>query len=189
MPASVSLNFRQEAYAQETGRVIICLITLTHEDLSEPIRLSTDPTQRLDAYCTSTDVVYGTVSRENTYLFFPVRLSLPDESDNGPGDMRFELDNVHRTYIETIRNLSTPVSVNVEMVLDNALDTVEAQWPEFLLTNIKYDATTVSGTMKLETLIKEPFPAGSFNPSGFPGIFTILLFLWEGCQCLLNGAV
>ena len=60
---TVSLNFRQAAYVQETGRVIIGLITLSHEDLAESILISTDPTQRLKEYTTDTEVVYGTVSR------------------------------------------------------------------------------------------------------------------------------
>jgi hypothetical protein len=168
---TVSLNFRQAAYAQETGRVIIALITLTHESLSDPIRISTDPTQRLEEYTTVADVVYGTVSRGETYIFLPVRIKLPNDADEGPGEMTLEIDNIHRQYMQTIRELFSPVSVNVEIVLDNALDTVEASWPEFLLTNIKYDASVISGTLKLETLEREPFPAGNFTPAYFPGLF------------------
>jgi len=168
---SISLNFREAAYAQETGRVIICLITIEHDDLAEPIRLSTDPTQRIEEHTTVSDVVYGTISREETFFFFPVRIGLPDETDSGPGEMTLEIDNVHRTYVETIRSISSPPRVMVEMVLDNALDTVEAIWPEFLLTNISYNATVITGTLKLETLEREPFPAGTFTPSGFPGVF------------------
>jgi hypothetical protein len=168
---TLSLNFRQAAYAQETGRVLICLLTLTHEDLTEPIRLSTDPTQRIAEYTTDTEVVYGTVSRGNTYLFLPMRIRLPNESDEGPGEMTIEIDNVHRTYTETIRSLVTPVIVNTEIVMDNALDTVEVQWPEFAINNIKYNSTTITGTLTLELLEREPFPAGTFTPAYFPGLF------------------
>lgn len=168
---SISLNFREAAYAQETGRVLICLIAIDHDDLSEPIRISTDPTQRLEEYTTDYDVVYGTISREETFLFFPVRIGLPNETENGPGEMTLELDNVHRTYVETIRTISSPLRITVEMVMDNTLDVVEAVWPEFLLTNISYDAMLITGTLKLETLVREPFPCGTFTPVGFPGIF------------------
>jgi len=167
----VSLNFRQAAYAQETGRVLIVLITLDHDDLATPIRLSTDPTQRIEELTTATDVVYGTVSRGETYIFFPVRVTLPNDTDVGPGEMRLEVDNVHRQYTQTIRELFTPVNVSVEVVMDDDLDTVEAQWPEFLLTEIHYDASVISGKLVLETLDREPFPAGSFSPAYFPGLF------------------
>lgn len=171
MTTSVSLNFRQEAYAAETGRVLIALITLDHADLTTPIRISTDPTQRLTEYTTDADIVYGTVSRGNTFIFLPVRLKLPDDTDAGPGEMTIEIDNVHRDYTATIRSIYSPVTVTVELVMDNTLDTVEAQWPEFLLTDIEYDASVITGTMKMETLEREPFPAGTFAPSYFPGLF------------------
>jgi hypothetical protein len=44
---TTSLNFREAAFSQETGRVPIALITLSHDDLDDDIRISTDPTQRL----------------------------------------------------------------------------------------------------------------------------------------------
>jgi hypothetical protein len=168
-----SLNFRQAAYAPETGRVIIALITIDHPELATPIRISTDPTARLtgEGYTDDTDVVYGTVSRSNTFVFLPVKIGLPNDTDEGPGEMTLEIDNIHRQYTATIRTITTPPTVQVELVLDNALDTVEAQWPEFLLTDIKYNATVITGTLKLETLEREPFPAGSFSPAYFGGLF------------------
>jgi hypothetical protein len=98
-------------------------------------------------------------------------LKLPDDTDAGPGEMTIEIDNVHRDYTATIRSIYSPVTVTVELVMDNTLDTVEAQWPEFLLTDIEYDASVITGTMKMETLEREPFPAGTFAPSYFPGLF------------------
>ena len=72
MTIGVSLNFRTQAWAQETGVVVICLLTITHDDLDEPILLSTDPTQRLYEY--GADQVFGTVSRGVDYVFFPMSL-------------------------------------------------------------------------------------------------------------------
>lgn len=166
---SLSLNFRQAAYAQETERVLIALITITHDDLADPIRISTDPTERLSTPLD--DIVYGTISRGNNYVFFPIALQLPGDTDEGPGNMSIQFDNVHRQYIETIRSIFTPASFLVELVLDDDPDTVEATWPEFLLTNVKYDALSITGTLSLETLERESFPSGSFSPSYFPGLF------------------
>lgn len=166
---TVSLNFRQSAYAQETGRVLICLMTLTHDDLEEPIRLSSDPTERLDE--TVSEVVYGTVSRSQEYVYLPMTLKLPDDTDSGPGEMVIELDNIHRAYTQAIRTIQSPVKVNVELVMDNDLDTVEGQWPEYLLTGVTYDSAVIRGTLRMETLESEPFPSGTFNPSYFPGLF------------------
>jgi hypothetical protein len=168
---TTSLNFREAAFASETGRVPIALITLSHDDLEEDILISTDPTQEIEELTTDTQKVYGTISNQKTYVFLPVRIKLPDDTDEGPGEMQLEVDNVHRAYTETIRSVSTPVTCQVDIVMDNALDTIDASWPEFKLINIKYNATTITGTLKLETLEAEPWPSGSFVPSYFPGLF------------------
>lgn len=89
---SVSVNFRSSAYASETGRVPILLITFSHDDIAVPIRISTDPTQRVLE--TDEIIAYGTISRGDTYTFLPVSFKLPDDTDTGPGNMQIELDNV-----------------------------------------------------------------------------------------------
>jgi len=167
---TTSLNFREAANAQETGRVPIALITLSHADLVDDIRISTDPTEELGS-TTDLEKVYGTTSDSKEYVFLPVRIKLPDDTDEGPGEMQLEFDNVHRAYTEAIRDVFTPVTCQIDLVMDNALDTIDASWPEFKLTNINYDATTIIGTLKLETLETEPYPAGSFVPSYFSGLF------------------
>lgn len=167
----ISLNFKEAAFAQETGRVPIVLITLSHDDLAEDILISTDPTQELTGLTTDLEKVYGTISNGDNYIFLPVRIKLPDDTEDGPGLMQLEIDNVHRAYTESIRTIFTPVTCQVDIVMDNALDTIDASWPEFLLTNIKYDAAIITGTLTLETLMTEPFPAGTFIPSQFPGLF------------------
>ncbi|MCK9341594.1 MAG: DUF1833 domain-containing protein [Synergistaceae bacterium] len=168
---TTSLNFREAAFAQETGRCPIALITLSHDDLTEPIRISTDPTQRITELTTDSELVYGTVSNGDNYVFLPVNIKLPDDTDEGPWEMQLEFDNVHRAYTEAIRSIFTPVTCQVDIVMDDALDTIDASWPEFQLTNIRYNATAITGTLKLETLEAEPYPAGAFVPSCFPGLF------------------
>jgi len=171
MSQRVSLNFRQAAYAQETGRFPIALITFEHDDLASPVRISADPTERSTTYTTDSQVVYSTTSRGNEYIYLPVSLILPDDTEDGPGEIKLEIDNVSRELISTIRSIYTPPTGTLELVMDNDLDTVELQWPDFLLGNVTYDASVVTGILSFETLIREPFPAGSFTPSAFPGLF------------------
>ena len=167
---TVSLNFKDAAFAQETGRCPIALITLSHEDLADDVRISTDPTQELTELTTDMDKFYGTISDGDTYVYLPVRLKLPDDTDEGSGQMQIEFDNVLQA-LTGVRSIFTPVTCKVDIVMDNALDTIDASWPEFQLINVKYNATTLSGTLQLETLESEPYPAGEFVPSYFPGLF------------------
>lgn len=169
MPRALSNSFLRGAFASETGICPIILLTITHPGLSAPIRVSSDPTQRISE--TASDVIYGTRSRENDFIFFPFSLTLPTEEDDGPQNMRITLDNVTREYISILRTISGPPSVLTEIVLSESPDLVEASWPEFLLTEVKYDALTIEGTLALETLTREPFPALSFTPNAFPALF------------------
>mgnify|MGYP006317776725 CR=1 FL=1 len=166
---SISLNFRESTYLSETARVPIMLITFDHADMPEPVYISTDATQRIVVL--DELVIYGTVSRGTNFIYYPCRFKLPDDTDSGPGEMSLEIDNVNRELIETVRNIHTPLSVKVEVVMDNALDTVDLEWPEYTLTGISYNANIITGTMTLENLIREPFPGLSFTPSTAPGIF------------------
>jgi hypothetical protein len=166
----VSLNFRLNAYGQEeVDGIPICLITIDHDDLDSPIRLSTDPTERLSE--TASDIVYGTISNGNEYYFFPCTLKLPDDTDDGPGMMQLEFSNVTRDYVAIIRSIEGMPTVRVDMVMSDVLNTVEISWPEFLIANIAYDAATIILTMAMETLEREPIPAGSYTPNAFPGLF------------------
>lgn len=168
---TVSVNFRRAAYDPETGRFPIALITISHADLADDILISTDPTQRITELTTDTEVVYGTISRGKTFIFCPVRLKLPDDTPEGPGEMQIEIDNVHQQYTETIREIHSPPTFNVELVLDDDPDTVEAQWPEYELRHVQYNESTITGTLKMESFTAEPFPAGSFTPAYFAGLF------------------
>jgi hypothetical protein len=166
-----TLNFRRAIFSQETGRIAICLVTITHESLSEPIYLSADPTMRLPELTTASDVVYGTISRGRNYLYYPMSITLPNDTDEGGNEITVTIDNVRRELTEIIRTIQTPPVFLLEIVMDNALDVVEFQWPEYRLANITYNAQTITGTLSLETLVNEPFPVGAFTPAGFPGIF------------------
>ena len=169
MPRQLSTEFMRGIFAQETGICPVFLLTIMHPSLSVPILVSSDPTQRIAE--TAADVVYGTVSRGQSYVFFPFLLTLPEDGEEGPGQMQLQLDNVQRQYIYALRSIQGPPTINAEIVTSDDPDTVEASWPEYLLTNAKYDATVITGTLSLETQVREPLPAGAFTPGYFPALF------------------
>lgn len=169
MSRVTNIDFLREAYKEESGIVLVLLMTITHPSWEEIIRISTDPTQRITEL--SSDIFYGIKSRGHDFMFVPLMIALPDETEDGPIRMRVTMDNVSRELIAIIRDLASPPSINVELVMSDQPDVVLAQWPEFLLVNINYDANTISGEMLIETLVYEPFPAGTFTPSEFQGLF------------------
>jgi hypothetical protein len=154
---SVSLTTRQALYAQETGEAFLVLLTIDHVDLASPVRVSSD----------SVD----TQSRGETFVAFPFRLSLPDDGDDRPPRARLAIDNVDRTIVQSLRQIDSAPRVLIEVVRGADPDAVEAVFPDFELSNARYDALTVQGELTLESFLREPYPAALFTPANFPGLF------------------
>lgn len=163
----LSLNFRTALFAQESSEVPIFLLTITHPDLDDPVLLSTDPTSRI----TTDPLVYGTVSRGQTFLYAGVDVTLPDEQDRAPPSSKLIVSNVTRELIPLARSISSPASVTIEAVLASAPDTVEMTFPALDMTNLVYDAMTLTFDLTADALTTEPFPSGTFSPAYFPGLF------------------
>ena len=152
-----SLTFHQAVNAPETGEAFLILLTLDHDTLDEPLRFTSDGVD--------------TESRGNTYIAFPFQISLPPSSKDQPPKMQLTIDNVDRQIVQTIREIQSAPSITVEVVLASTPDTVEVTLPDFILLNASYDRLTVQGDLVLELLEREPFPADTYNPANFPGLF------------------
>lgn len=157
MSRDTSLTFREAVFASETSEAFLMLLTIDHETLSEPLRFSSD----------SVD----TTSRGETYLAFPFQLTLPvNDSDRIPY-VNLTIDNIHRTIVQTIRELTSPPTLTIEIVLGSTPDVVEAIFPEFILRDVSYDKLVIQGNLSIESLEIEPFPAETYNTINFPGLF------------------
>lgn len=167
MSRTLSSNFREAAFAQESDEVPIFLLTITHASLATPIYLSTDSTTRLS----SDPLVYGTVSRSIQFLFAAIEFNIPNEEDKSPPRSKLTIQNITRGLIPLARSVSTPPSVKIECVLASALDTVEMTWPAMDMSNLQYDAGQLVFDLTMDAMTTEPFPAGTFSPAYFPGLF------------------
>lgn len=168
MSRTVSLTMRSAMNAEQTGQVPVVLLTIVHPDLVDgPIRLSSDPTQRL-----STDpLMYGTISRTNPYIFLPFSAILPDDKEESPPQARLVIDNVDREMISLLRSTSTPAQVTLEMVLASSPNVVEIMFPALDLVSADYDANSITISLAIDALMTEPYPVGSIDPRSFAGLF------------------
>jgi len=164
---SISLTATASLMAERTGETWVFLITVEHEQLTAPLRFSSDPGERVS----EEPLTYGVTSRDNFYTFLPITATLPDDSDGTPPAIKLVLDNVMRQAIPLLRTITTPPSVTIEMVLASAPDTVETSFPAFDLVDTNYDQASVSVDLTIDGLTTEPYPADTFAPSGFPGLF------------------
>lgn len=157
MSRTVSSLTQQALYAAETGEAFLILLTLNHADLSVPIRVTSD--------------AVTTESRGNSFVPFPFDLVLPDDQENRSPRARLMIDNIDRQVVSAVRALSSAPTALIEIVRAAAPDIVEAQFVDFRLTNVSYDVHRVEGNLTIEDFTAEPFPAATFSPSLFPGLF------------------
>lgn len=164
----ISNNLKQTAYVQETDVIIIVLLTLSTPELPESVRICSSP---IEKFSDLGENVYGCTSNNERYLFLPFQISLPQDDKTGAVSAKLSIDNVNRQIVQYAREAKNSINVDIQVVLSNNLDYKELEYTGFKLTNVKYDAFTVSGNLSVDYLGLEPFPQGRFTPSGFPGLF------------------
>lgn len=157
MSRNTSLEFRKAVYSQETGEAVLILIEISHDDLSNPIRLSSD----------SVDTIHDS----EIYSSFPFRIVLPSDGDDQVTEARLSIDGIDRSIISAVRSISTPPSVIIRVVLGSDPEVIEAEFPGFKLYNVTYNSLVVEATLGVVDFSQEPYPGGRFTPVDFPGMF------------------
>lgn len=165
---TTSTSFKAAALVQNTGEVPVLLVTIDHDNFSEPIRVSTDNADTFDVDGTTTR---GTTSNGNNYIFYPMEIVLPDDSDESYAQASLTIDNIDRSILAAVRAITDSPSVSMQVVLASSPDTVEAEFSNFEFDSISADSLTVTGSLSLGHYYAEPFPGPSMLPSNFPGAF------------------
>ena len=63
-----------------------------------------------------------------------------------------------------------PPDVTIELVRQDAPNTIEWSWPPMKMINVKWNAATVAADLEFENLAREPYPFLTFSPAEFPGV-------------------
>ena len=149
---------RRAMFAQQTGEVPLCLLTLSHASMSEPIRVVND----------GRDLI----SRGTTYQSFPFEIDWPSEADGAPGPVKLRIANADRRIVQAIRELSGEALIaKLELVLASEPDDVFAGPVTFKMRSAPYNAEWVEADLTFDDPLDEPCPADEFSPSNAPALF------------------
>lgn len=166
MSRSVSNTFKQAVFAQQTGEAFVMLVTLSNDNLTDDIRVCSDPFELLPIAGQR-----GIVSQGLEYIYLPFSIMLPSEDDTGTARARISIDNISREIIQAVRSTSGKVGFNISIILASAPDVVEMTMTDFVLDSVSYDALVIEGDISVEYFDLEPYPSKRFTPSDFPGVF------------------
>lgn len=156
MPRTQSQRAVAAQNAQQTDEVFVVLLTLSHPTLAQPIRV-----------CNNNENV---VSRGNTFIAVAFDIELPGEDDSRPGLATLRIDNVDRAVLLALRQIATPPTARIEVVLAATPDVVEVDFAGLILRNAIYDDLYVTGELAFEQIIVEPVSI-AITPARFPALF------------------
>lgn len=162
---AVSDAFKAAFFAQETERVIIVLVEITHDLLPENRYLSSDPTETLS------NGERGTISNGVEYQFFPFLFTPPGQDGESLKYASFVIDNVSREIISDLRAIRVPLNVAIKLVLDSDPDTVEMHFRNLTLRDVKANSLVVEGQLIGKRFDTETYPSRRRDPYNFPGTF------------------
>lgn len=157
MTSVLSAAARLSAFASETDKVWLMILTIEHPEIDPPIRVVAN----------TEDIV----SRGHTYVAYPFELELPADTAEEVPEVQLSFDNIDRVLTDTIRTMRDAATVTIEVVLADTPDVVEAG-PFFMtMKDVDYNAAVIAVTLGFEDILNEPFPKDTFTPATHPGIF------------------
>lgn len=168
----LSLNARMAQDAVSTDRIDVVLFEIEHPLLADPIRLSTDNTERLSddplMYCTRS-TWRGADPVTEPFLFILADALLPSDLDDAPAAGKIVLVSLDREIVGLLRSFTEPATIHMAVVSASAPDLVEAEWSGLDITDASWpDEITL--TFSREVIEREPFPAGRMSRARFPGL-------------------
>jgi len=114
----------------------------------------------------------GNFITNSTFIYFPMEITLPGESDDGSSSCNISINYANKELIEFIRtNLNSPAKILLQLVLSDNPSYVEASFSNFYITGVTYSAQGVNLQLSMINYSTEPFPAYNFSPKYFPGLF------------------
>lgn len=171
----LSLNARLAYEREDSDEVEIVLLVFEHPSISQPIRLSTDNTERL---AEEPDLVYGTRStwmdadpETDPYLFVIASAELPGESEDAPAAATIVLENVTNDIAALLRSFTSRATAHMAVVLASSPDVVEFETRNMKLVAAEGDAGEISLSLTRAPVEEETVPTDRFTKSRFPGMF------------------
>ena len=159
MSRQTTPSFISAFNAEETQHALITLLKLTDQDSGEIFRFCND----------SVNVPAGPDGFE--YLAFPFDVIYPKHEEGRVSQASLSITNVDRRLIDNLRIVDRPLQVELTAVLSDDFTTPIATWVGYEWKELSFNATTISGTMTLESFLNEPYPKKLMGGQTNPGLF------------------
>lgn len=156
MSNEISTELKAQIFAQESDDPFLTLVSLSHPDF-DTIRLVNN----------SKDII----SQGQTFQAFPMKIRLPVDDGETSRDFSIEFDNVSLELIESLRRVTTAISVRIDLILASMPNVIQMSHEDLVLKTVSYDAKKVSAKIALDNFLTVAMTSERYNPTNFPGLF------------------
>lgn len=147
------VNFFHDQFKKGSAPV---LIKIYHEEMDEPVYMTDN----------NEDLTYN----GNTYKSAYFKITLPEVTKESMGNATIEIGCVDQQLIQIVRSISTPPNIKfVAEYYENGEFSHLAGY-DMVMSNVRWDAKTLSADLTLDLVLNYEFPAGSFTAFNCPGV-------------------
>ena len=158
----------REIERSQSADPLLVFLEFTHDTLSTPIRVVSDPI----------DHVYG----GNTFTGFLFRITLLSDDSNAPF-AQLKIQNVDRSIGETLRKITVPAQLAITVIAASEFDqTVDPRTEiataatvytasNLYLVDVEVNAMEITGRLTLWDYSQETWPAKMATQDRLPGLF------------------
>jgi hypothetical protein len=109
-------------------------------------------------------------SRGNVYMAFPFEFELPSDNGETQPVIKIKAANSSQELIESVRAIIDPPTVKLEVIASTAPDVVEKTIDFLSLTNVEYDALSITFTLQPINILARSFPNTFYDATEFPDL-------------------
>ncbi len=150
--------FTRETLKPRSTEGILTLVTITHDELPEPVRL-----------VDNTEDVVGPGGE--TWIARNVAITLPADFSEGEPRGTLVVDNVLRDLIDAIRSTSSAPTTQIDFVSISDPTTVQHGPFLFQWGQARYSELGVEVDLLVDDFLNDAYPGYRFDPKTTPGAF------------------
>ncbi|MGN6538935.1 MAG: DUF1833 family protein [Mesorhizobium sp.] len=173
MSRAISLNALRQVDALGTTSVAVFLVIIEHDDLEEPLRISSDNAARLS----TEPLTYGTLSTYGStdgsakpFYYIGMQVIPPDDEEDAEPTSTVVIDVLDADIVDVLTSTTVPATARIAIVMAETPNLVEIESVGLELKNVSGDWGQIALKLSMEDLYDEPFPALRMTKAQFPGL-------------------
>lgn len=170
----VSLTARMAHEEANSDEVLVMLIMVTHPSLAAPVRVSTDPTERLSIeppLMGTRSSWMGADPDQDPYLFAVTEAELPGDQEDAPAGFTLVLTTVDADVANLLTSFTDWATAHLALVFASQPDVVEEELRNAKLIVAEGGAGEIVLTFSRKPIEDETVPTDGYTKDRFPGLF------------------